>query len=442
MNVTWTTGSDGKEHVSNIGSTWSWSHKSLSGALDLSGFTYLTELRCNDNQLTSLNFSGDTALRFVNSELNRSLTSVNFTGVGSSLESLILDNCSISSLDVTGMANLKTLYVQSNSNLSSVTGLSGCTLLERFFCASDNFTTIDLRNFTHLERLTCGGNANLTSLNVKGCTAMTWLECSDINLSSLDLAGNTLLQTVTCVNIPNLETLDITGDNNITMIATNGCTSLQSIKSTIGGGDIQLTAVGDGYLDMNYNATDLHTTARPNGAATFVNWTNPDTNDQISSAADFSMTPGSTYKMAANFQSPTPTPTPTPTPAPTPAATPVPGGTGTITVSAGTTTLYTGGRTTLTPSIKGGTWQYDAGMVSLTQNADGSFTVKALKSGTATLHYTVGWASTDVTLTIGARSMPQTGQDYTAVFVLIALAACAATSTVVILYMRKRAKQK
>lgn len=111
---------------------------------------------------------------------------------------------------------------------------------------------------------------------------------------------------------------------------------------------------------------------------------------------------------------------------------------GSVKLTAGTTTLYVGGRTTITPSIKGGVWQYDNALLDLTKNADGSVTVKGLKSGTAKVHYTVGWAAGDVTLTIGARSMPQTGQDFLPVYILALLAAGAAG--VVLLLHKKKVK--
>jgi LPXTG-motif cell wall-anchored protein len=139
---------------------------------------------------------------------------------------------------------------------------------------------------------------------------------------------------------------------------------------------------------------------------------------------------------AAPAPTPTPTPTPaptvspipTPTPAPTATAAPSPGGSGggETTVTAGTTILYVGGRTTLTPQMPGGKWTYDRSMVALTQNADGSAEVRALKAGNTTLHYTIGWASADISITIMARELPQTGQNYTLLYILLGLAGCAA----------------
>ncbi len=94
---------------------------------------------------------------------------------------------------------------------------------------------------------------------------------------------------------------------------------------------------------------------------------------------------------------PMPTPTPEPTSAGPAAENPgIPG-------LPDSCTMYAGGHVTWTPGRAGGTWYYDANKVEIKQNADGSYTVTALGSGKAMLHYTVGWADANVLLTIGAR---------------------------------------
>jgi LPXTG-motif cell wall-anchored protein len=92
-------------------------------------------------------------------------------------------------------------------------------------------------------------------------------------------------------------------------------------------------------------------------------------------------------------------------------------------VTVGTDTLYTGGRTILTPEVPGGKWFYDENMVSITQNADGTYALKALRAGEVNLHYTIGWADVDIPLTIYESVLPETGQDFTWVWAAAALAA-------------------
>ncbi len=450
--VTWTT-VGGTDYVTDISWYGDFLLTKLTGSLNLTGFSYLTSVNVGANNLTAVDAHGNTSLQTISVANSSTLNSLNVTGC-SALQELYCFSTGITALDVTGTSSLQILECMTCPSLQTLAGLKGHASLQKLNALGSALTgSLDLGNIPTLIRLELTNNTAITSL-------------------------------------------DITGDNNISSIATSGCTSLQSIKSTIGGGDIQLSAVGDGYLYISFSVFGNYVAAEPVGSGAFMDWTEPDWNKQLSTTARYDMTPGNAYSLAANFTASSYTVrfntnggsavadlnVTSGASASKPAdptrsgyafagwymdsalsqaydfaslvthnrtlyakwapVSPASASSSTVPLSVGTTTLYTGGRTTLTPSIKGGTWQYDAGMVSLTQNADGSFTVKALKSGTATLHYTVGWASTDVTLTIGARSMPQTGQDYTAVFVLIALAACAATSTVVILYMRKRAKQK
>jgi LPXTG-motif cell wall-anchored protein len=94
-------------------------------------------------------------------------------------------------------------------------------------------------------------------------------------------------------------------------------------------------------------------------------------------------------------------------------------------VAVGEYTLYTGGHTTLTPAVPGGKWIYDETMAQITPNEDGTYKLKALRAGNLNLHYTIGWADTDISITIYESALPQTGQDFSWVYILAALAAAA-----------------
>lgn len=94
-------------------------------------------------------------------------------------------------------------------------------------------------------------------------------------------------------------------------------------------------------------------------------------------------------------------------------------------VAVGEDTLYTGGHTTLNPAVPGGKWIYDETMARITPNEDGTYKLKALRAGNLNLHYTIGWADTDISITIYESALPQTGQDFSWVYILAALAAAA-----------------
>jgi LPXTG-motif cell wall-anchored protein len=92
-------------------------------------------------------------------------------------------------------------------------------------------------------------------------------------------------------------------------------------------------------------------------------------------------------------------------------------------VAVETDILYTGGHTTLAPAVPGGKWIYDETMAQITPNEDGTYKLKALRAGNLNLHYTIGWADVDIPLTIRESALPQTGQDFTWVWIFAALAA-------------------
>jgi uncharacterized repeat protein (TIGR02543 family)/LPXTG-motif cell wall-anchored protein len=87
--------------------------------------------------------------------------------------------------------------------------------------------------------------------------------------------------------------------------------------------------------------------------------------------------------------------------------------------------VYTSGRITLTPNIAGGTWTFDSAYFT---REGGTFT--ALKAGTSTITYTVDGQSTNYSVTITAAALPETGQDFTGVWVL-AIGAVLATVTAI-----------
>ena len=104
------------------------------------------------------------------------------------------------------------------------------------------------------------------------------------------------------------------------------------------------------------------------------------------------------------------------------------------TITTDSRTIYTGGRVTLTPHIEGGTWIYDKEYLS----RDGN-TFKGLQPGRTQVTYTVGWASGTVTITIVEASLPNTGQDFTWAYLLLAAAAAAVILALCIKAGRKKA---
>ncbi|MFN3394985.1 MAG: leucine-rich repeat domain-containing protein, partial [Candidatus Thermochlorobacter sp.] len=112
------------------------SSQNISDLTGIEHFTALTELRCYDNQLTSLDVSNNTALQV-----------------------LLCQNNQLTSLNV-----------------------SNNTALQRLDCGDNQLTSLNVSSNTALQILYCYNN-QLTSLDVSSNTALTDLRCYDNQLT-------------------------------------------------------------------------------------------------------------------------------------------------------------------------------------------------------------------------------------------------------------------
>lgn len=177
-------------------------------------FTSLKELKCDDNQLISLDLSKNTALEYLDCS-NNYLTSLNLDK-NTSLTYLECDGNQWTTLDLSKHSSLKEVYCEKNDlelNLSEckvlyhivcdvkTLNLSGCTSLYELNCSCKQLTTLNLSGCTALEELHCA-RKQLTSIDVSGCTALVILDCSNNQLTTLDLSTNTILKSLWCENNP------------------------------------------------------------------------------------------------------------------------------------------------------------------------------------------------------------------------------------------------
>lgn len=96
--------------------------------------------------------------------------------------------------------------------------------------------------------------------------------------------------------------------------------------------------------------------------------------------------------------------------------------------------IYTSGRITLTPSVSGGTWDYDTRFFSLNGN-----TFSALKAGSSEITYTVNGVSVAYSVTIKQSSLPATGQSFVWVWALCGASALLAAAMILGFSKRKKA---
>jgi hypothetical protein len=139
-------------------------------------------LKCNDNQLTSLDVSNNTAL-----------------------EDLICFNNQLTSLDLSNNIALSYLYCSYNQ-LTSL-DITNNIVLVWLNCNYNQLTSLDVTNNIALSYLYCSNN-RLTSLDVSGCNALVCLDCTADQLTRLDVSNNTALEDLNC-SYNQLTSLDI-----------------------------------------------------------------------------------------------------------------------------------------------------------------------------------------------------------------------------------------
>ncbi|MFH0756016.1 MAG: T9SS type A sorting domain-containing protein [Bacteroidota bacterium] len=175
-------------------------------SLDVSGCTALGSLHCYYNQLTSLDVSGCTALSWLECYYNQ-LTSLDVSGCDS-LQWLWCSNNQLTSLDVTNNTALVSLQCSENQltslDVSNNTNLSGHNIWDiGLNCSNNQLTSLDVTNNTALVSLWCSEN-QLTSLDVTSNTALESFRCSENQLTSLDVSKNTGLYNLIIKGMPTL----------------------------------------------------------------------------------------------------------------------------------------------------------------------------------------------------------------------------------------------
>ena len=199
--VAWT--EDAIKRVKSI----SWSKKSLSGELDISGAEALVLLACDSNSLTALNVSGNTKVTSIRCNTNK-LTAIDLS-TNIKLDTLYCHTNNLSTLDLS--ANTSLVYLYCYSNKLTELNVSACTSLNELYCYSNLLTSIDVSTNTLLNKLACESN-KLTALDVSRNTALTYLACYSNKLSVLNVSANTNLLALHCYTN---EITDLDLSNNI-----------------------------------------------------------------------------------------------------------------------------------------------------------------------------------------------------------------------------------
>ncbi len=192
----------------------------------ISNMNNLVKLDCDGTQIRNLTVQNKSKLTELRCDVCPQLLWIEITD-NENLTSLICTNCptlqlircsnnNLPSLDVTGNTALTALNCYKNPNLSNITSLSSCTNLIQLQVNNCNFSTLDVSNFTKLQELRCHDN-KLTSLNVSGKTKLTTLYCDNNQLNSLNVQNCNALAVLDC------------RDNQLRTLNVQGCSALRDM---------------------------------------------------------------------------------------------------------------------------------------------------------------------------------------------------------------------
>lgn len=229
-------------------------------SVDISHNTALTNLTCSYNQLSSLDVSQNTALQYIFCD-NNQLTALDVSA-NSALKFLICNDNLLTTLDVSQNAALKTLECLRNQLTGLTVGIH--TQLQLINCAENQLTNLDVSQNTGLAGLVCYKN-QLSTLNISQTPLLQNLSCSDNLLTSIDVSQNTALKNFVCYS-NQLPSLDLSQNTNLILLAadTNQLTTASLILPPAG--TTTLT-----QLELNANQlTTLDFSMYPNLTALYV----------------------------------------------------------------------------------------------------------------------------------------------------------------------------
>lgn len=186
--------------------------QNISDLTGIEAFVNLTELMCNNNQITSLDVSQNTALTSLVCGGNQ-LTSLDVSQ-NTALTLLSVTQNQLTSLVVTQNTGLTTLEL--NGNQLSNLDVSQNTVLTTLRCNSNQLSSLDISQNTALTLVDCNGN-QITSLNIGQNVVMVSLDCSSNQITSLDASQCVALTQLRFQN-NQLTSLNVANGNNTNFV--------------------------------------------------------------------------------------------------------------------------------------------------------------------------------------------------------------------------------
>jgi len=156
------------------------------GKLDWEGTDY--------SSYTGITWNDNTPKRITKIDIHsKSLNGDLHIGSCTELTNLGCQNNNLSKLDIANCTLLTRIYC-ANNDIRTL-DISNCTLLTNLFCGNNDIRTLDIANCSLLTNLFCGNN-DISTLDIANCSLLTSLDCGNNNISKLDIASCTLLKHV------------------------------------------------------------------------------------------------------------------------------------------------------------------------------------------------------------------------------------------------------
>ncbi len=153
--------------------------------VDVSANPLLEELRCEVNEISTLNLEKNTKLRYLSINQNK-ITSLDLKA-NTALEELWCAGNKLTSLDL--KANTKLKKLNCSYNQLKALDVSANTALQYLVCASnDEIASLDLGAHTELEHLECGYN-KISEIDVHALTKLNWFDISDNEVTPKSCTG-------------------------------------------------------------------------------------------------------------------------------------------------------------------------------------------------------------------------------------------------------------
>lgn len=161
--------------------------QNISDVTGLEAFVNMTDLNIGLNNISSFDFSANTALFGLNLSGNNIAGAVNFTSANSAIQYLYMNSNDITSVDVSQLTNLIDLDL--NSNELTTLNLTGLNSLQTVTAEANNITDVVLcSSCSSLNSINFAYNS-ISGLDVSGYGNMNYVKLKNNTLTELNVAN-------------------------------------------------------------------------------------------------------------------------------------------------------------------------------------------------------------------------------------------------------------